>query len=96
MMVAVARVLISAGRRRRVTKSPLTAPIAANCEARKNRDRQGLVAAARDPGAENQAQRKDRADRKVDPAHQHDERLAYRNQGQRSDLLAEKKQPRWK
>ena len=29
MMVAVASVLISAGRRRRVTKSPLTAPIAA-------------------------------------------------------------------
>jgi hypothetical protein len=96
MIVAVPRVLISAGRRRRVTKSPLTAPIAAPTA----RHAKTVIGKAsllpRAIPAPNQAQRKDRAERKVDPAHQHDERLGYRNQCQRSDLLAEKKQPRWK
>ena len=37
------------------------------------------VAAARDTGAEHEAQGEDRADREVDPAHEHDERLADRD-----------------
>src|ERR1700722_516472 len=40
----------------------------ANREAGENHDRHGLVAAARDSCAENEAQRQDRADGKVDPA----------------------------
>ena len=80
-MVAVASVLISAGKTQARHQKPVDrSDRRADREAGENRDRQRLVAAARDSRAENKAQRQDRADGKVDPAHQHDERLAYRNQ----------------
>ena len=97
IMVAVASVLISAGKRRRVTKSPLTAPIAAPI-ARHTKIAIGnasLLPRA-NTGAEHEAQREDCADRQVDQTHEHDERLADRDKGKRGDLLTEKKQAIWK
>ena len=93
IMVAVASVLISAGKRRRVTNRPLAAPIAAaDRETSEDRDRQRCIVAARNASAEHKAQREHRANGQIDPAHEHDKRLTDRDESKRRDLLAEKQQ----
>ena len=92
-MVAVARVLIRAGKRRRVTKSPLTAPIAAPI-ARQTRMATGnaaLLPRAIPAPSTRLSVRTAPTDRSIQ-THEHDKRLTDRNEGKRGDLLTEKKQ----